>query len=70
MIDLTYDEDSSAEVDMNIVMTAGGKFIEIQGTAERTPFSAKQMQALLTLANKGIQQMVDAQKKAIGKVFE
>ena len=65
-LDLDYSEDSEADVDMNIIKTGAGGFVEIQGTAEREPFSDKQMKAMLTLADKGIKQLVDIQKKAIG----
>ena len=65
-LDLDYSEDSEADVDMNIIKTGTGGFVEIQGTAEREPFSDKQMKAMLTLADKGIKQLVDIQKKAIG----
>ena len=50
MLDLKYDEDSQAEVDMNVVCTGDGRFIEVQGTAEREPFSREQMDSLLALA--------------------
>lgn len=62
LLDLTYDEDSKAEVDMNIVMTGKGEFIEIQGTAEGKTFSKKQMDELIILAQKGIEQLVDIQR--------
>ena len=65
-LDLTFEEDSKADVDMNIVMTGKGKFIEIQGTAEGEPFDDQQMQKLVALAKKGISQLVDIQKKALG----
>jgi ribonuclease PH len=65
-LDLDYSEDSEADVDMNIIKTGTGGFVEIQGTAEREPFSDKQMKAMLTLADKGIKELVDIQKKAIG----
>ena len=65
-LDLDYSEDSEADVDMNIIKTGTGGFVEIQGTAEREPFSDKQMKAMLTLADKGIKQLVEIQKKAIG----
>ena len=65
-LDLDYSEDSEADVDMNIIKTGTGGFVEIQGTAEREPFSDKQMKAMLTLADKGIKQLVAIQKKAIG----
>jgi len=65
MLDLDYDEDSTAEVDMNIVMTGGDKFIEVQGTAEREPFSQADMDRLLALAKKGLSEVVGIQRKAL-----
>lgn len=59
ILDLAYTEDSSAEVDMNIVCTGEGKFIEIQGTAEREPFSREQMNEMLALAEKGIKELFE-----------
>lgn len=66
LLDLDYSEDSIAEVDMNIVKTGSGGFVEVQGTAERDPFSDKDLTALLSLASKGIKELVDLQKKTIG----
>lgn len=63
MLDLCYEEDSRADVDMNVVMTGAGKFIEIQGTAEHAPFDDQQMAALIGLARSGIAQLVELQKK-------
>lgn len=65
LLDLTYEEDSKAEVDMNVVMVAGGKFVEVQGTAEREPFSQDQMDKLLTLAKKGVGELFDIQKSVL-----
>lgn len=65
LLDLKYDEDSTAEVDMNVVCTGDGRFIEVQGTAEREAFSREQMDGLLLLAEKGIQQLMDAQRETI-----
>lgn len=65
ILDLAYTEDSSAEVDMNIVCTGEGKFIEIQGTAEREPFSREQMNEMLALAEKGIKELFEQQRKAL-----
>lgn len=65
ILDLCYDEDSTAEVDMNIVCTGAGKFIEIQGTAEREPFNRDQMNEMLELAEKGINQLFTIQRYAI-----
>jgi ribonuclease PH len=64
MLDLCYDEDSRADVDMNIVMTGSGRFIEVQATAEHMPFDDDQMAKLISLARSGIGQLVEVQKKA------
>ncbi|HPN66208.1 MAG TPA: ribonuclease PH, partial [Candidatus Omnitrophota bacterium] len=66
VLDLAFDEDSKADVDMNIVMTGKGKFIEIQGTAEGEPFDGEQLHKLLELAKKGITQLVGVQKDILG----
>lgn len=63
MIDLNYAEDSNAGMDMNVVMVGTGKFIEVQGTAEREPFSKTEMDKLLDLAKKGIKELIAVQKK-------
>ena len=68
ILDLEYSEDSIAEVDMNIVKTGKGGFVEIQGTAEQEPFSEKDMEAMLSLANKGIKDLIALQKKTIGSL--
>ena len=65
ILDLDYDEDSTSEVDMNVIMTGADKFIEIQGTAEREPFTKHQMDELLVLAKKGIGELISAQKKVL-----
>ena len=65
LLDLKYDEDSRAEVDMNIVCTGDGRFIEVQGTAEGSPFTRAQMDQLLELAKKGIAELVQVQRQAI-----
>ena len=65
VLDLKYDEDSRAEVDMNVICTGDGRFIEVQGTAEGSPFTREQMDNLLELAKKGIQQLVRVQRQAI-----
>jgi ribonuclease PH len=69
ILDLDYEEDSRAEVDMNIIMTGAGKFIEVQGTAEREPFDKKDLDALIVLAKKGISDLVGLQKKALKGIF-
>lgn len=65
MLDLCYDEDSRAEVDMNVVMTGAGKFIELQATAEREPFDDAQMGSLIGLARTGIRELLTAQKAVL-----
>lgn len=65
VLDLDYKEDSSAETDMNVVMTEEGGFIEVQGTAEGAPFSQNEMTAMLALARSGIEEIVALQKKAL-----
>jgi ribonuclease PH len=65
MLDLCYEEDSRAEVDMNVVMTGAGQFVELQATAEKTPFSDDQMLELVALARRGIQDLLAAQQAAI-----
>ena len=64
MLDLCYDEDSQADVDMNVVMTGTGRFIELQATAEHSPFDDEQMGKLIAMARAGITQLVELQKKA------
>ena len=68
LLDLKYDEDSRAEVDMNIVCTSDGRFIEVQGTAEREPFSRAQMDELVELGMRGIEALIAIQKKVIAEV--
>ena len=65
LLDLKYDEDSRAEVDMNVVCTGDGRFIELQGTAEREPFSRGQMDELVELGVHGIEQLIAIQKRVI-----
>ena len=65
LLDLKYDEDSRAEVDMNVVCTGDGRFIELQGTAEREPFTREQMESLLGLATTGIRSLIELQREAI-----
>ncbi|MDK9737776.1 ribonuclease PH [Vibrio sp. D404a] len=67
LCDLEYVEDSAADTDMNVVMTEDGKMIEIQGTAEGEPFSHEELMQLLALANKGIADIVEAQKSALAE---
>jgi ribonuclease PH len=67
LLDLKYDEDSRAEVDMNIVCTSDGRFIEVQGTAEREPFSRAQMDELVELGMRGIESLIAMQKNVIAE---
>ncbi|HNY50737.1 MAG TPA: ribonuclease PH [Smithella sp.] len=68
MLDLEYEEDSRAEVDMNFVMTGSGHFIEVQGTAERMPFSREQMLKMTDMAESGIKKIIKQQKNIVGKL--
>ncbi len=65
LLDLNYAEDSKAEVDMNVVMVSSGNLIEVQGTAERNPFSRAQMDKLMDLAQKGISQLIEMQRELL-----
>ncbi len=66
LLDLEYEEDSRAEVDMNFVMTGSGLFIEVQGTAEHAPFNKEQLDQMTELAVSGIQKIIDRQKEVVG----
>ena len=66
MLDLEYEEDSRADVDMNFVMTGSGHFIEMQGTAEKIPFSREQMAQMTDMAERGIRQIIERQKEIVG----
>jgi ribonuclease PH len=65
LLDLAYDEDSQALVDMNVFMTDGGRYVELQGTAEARPFDRRELDALLGLAEGGIRQLFDVQRAAL-----
>ena len=67
LLDLKYDEDSRAQVDMNIVCTSEGRFIELQGTAEGEPFSREQMDALVGLGMRGIEVLLEKQRAVIAQ---
>jgi ribonuclease PH len=69
MLDLAYAEDSVAEVDMNIVMTGKGQFVEIQGTAEDYPFTRDELNQMLALGEKGIKELISVQQKVLGQVL-
>jgi len=66
LLDLTYQEDSTAAIDMNLVMTASGKMVEVQGTAEGRPFDRERLNRLLDLGSNGISQLIEAQMRALG----
>ena len=70
ILDLDYQEDSGCEVDMNIVMTKAGRFIEIQGTAEKEPFAKNQMDKMIELAKKGTREIFKAQKKVLKEILD
>ncbi|HEX7464679.1 MAG TPA: ribonuclease PH, partial [Actinomycetota bacterium] len=66
LLDLSYEEDAGAEVDFNVVMTGSGKLVELQGTAEGTPFSRGELTALVDLASSGIRKLVEIQRQVLG----
>jgi ribonuclease PH len=68
LLDLCYEEDSKADVDMNFVMTGAGKFIEVQGTAETSPFTRRQMERMAEIAETGIKELLKTQKNVIGSL--
>ncbi|WP_102345355.1 ribonuclease PH [Bacillus sp. Marseille-P3661] len=70
ILDLNYIEDSKAKVDMNIIMTGQGEFVELQGTGEEATFSAAQLQRLLALGEKGVKELIELQKDALGNIAE
>ncbi|SHH26314.1 ribonuclease PH [Tepidibacter thalassicus] len=70
ILDLCYEEDSNAQVDMNIVMTDKGEFVEVQGTGEEFPFTKEQLYDLLELGEKGNRMLIDAQKRALGQISD
>jgi len=70
MLDLAYDEDSRAEVDMNVVKTSDGRFIEVQGTAETKPFDRAALDQLLALADEGLKHLIGKQRDVVGKILK
>ena len=70
LLDLAYDDDSRAEVDMNIVKTGDGRFIEVQGTAEALPFGREALDMLLDLADAGIRQLIEKQRAIVGHLIK
>ena len=69
-LDLAYTEDSTAAVDMNVVMTGHGRFVEVQGTAESQPFTTAQLAKMTALAAEGIKRLVEVQRRALRKKLE
>jgi ribonuclease PH len=69
MLDLAYDEDSRADVDMNIVKTGDGRFIEVQGTAEGPPFERQALDDLMALADRGIRDLIVLQRDVVGDIL-
>jgi ribonuclease PH len=70
MLDLAYDEDSRAQVDMNVVKTGDGRYVEVQGTAEALPFGRDGLMAMLDLADIGIRQLIDLQREIVGPILK
>jgi ribonuclease PH len=70
MLDLAYDEDSRAQVDMNIVKTGDGRYVEVQGTAEALPFGRDGLLAMLDLADSGIRQLIELQREVVGHILK
>ncbi|HOM42263.1 MAG: ribonuclease PH [Clostridia bacterium] len=70
ILDLNYSEDSTCQVDMNMVMTDKGEFIEIQGTGEESPFNKAQLREMMELAEKGIQELIEIQKQSLGEIAD
>lgn len=69
LLDLAYEEDSKADVDMNVVKTGDGRFVEVQGTAESEPFDRSALDGLLELADRGIQQLIEKQREIVGAIL-
>ncbi len=67
VVDLNYEEDSKAKVDMNVVMTGAGAFVEVQGTGEESPFTRQELDQMLGLAEAGIRQLIELQKETLGE---
>jgi ribonuclease PH len=70
MLDLAYEEDSRAEVDMNVVKTGNGRYVEVQGTAEALPFGREALIEMLDLADRGILKLIEVQKQAVGHILK
>jgi ribonuclease PH len=70
ILDLNYAEDSTCQVDMNVVMTDKGQFVEVQGTGEESPFSREELQKMLELAEKGVNELIEVQKRVLGEIAD
>jgi ribonuclease PH len=70
VVDLNYEEDSKAKVDMNVVMTGAGAFVEVQGTGEEAPFTRTELDNMLSLAENAIQRLIQLQKDTLGAAGE
>jgi len=70
LLDLAYEEDSRAHVDMNVVKTGDGRYVEVQGTAEAVPFGRDALLAMLDLADVGIRQLIDLQRSVVGQILK
>ncbi|MEW2848750.1 ribonuclease PH, partial [Stenotrophomonas maltophilia] len=70
MLDLNFSEDSTAKVDMNVVMTGSGQYVEVQGTGEETPFTPDELQQMLALAKQGVDHLIAKQKEVLGEIAE
>ncbi|WP_018130996.1 ribonuclease PH [Effusibacillus pohliae] len=70
VLDLNFSEDSTAKVDMNVVMTGSGQYVEVQGTGEETPFTSDELQQMLALAKQGVDQLIAKQKEALGEIAD
>lgn len=70
ILDLSYIEDSQVQVDMNIVQTGAGKFVELQGTGEESPFTSEELEQMLRLGRKGILEIIDLQKRVLGSLAD
>lgn len=70
ILDLNYAEDSTCQVDMNVVMTDTGQFVEVQGTGEESPFSREKLQKMLELAEKGVNELIKVQKQVLGELAD
>ncbi|PAD73981.1 ribonuclease PH [Paenibacillus campinasensis] len=70
LLDLNYEEDSKAKVDMNLVMTGSGNFVEVQGTGEESPFTREELDQILELGDKGIRELIRRQQEALGPIAD